>query len=157
MVGVMDAIKRKMILPVALVVGMGFCTVQREPEPVGNLRGKIVNLSKSLLGIPYHYGGSDIEGFDCSGLVHYVYSAFGIQVPRTAKAQARLKNRLPLKWARPGDILVFKLKGGFHTGIYVNKKYFIHAPSRGEQVRRERLDAFWRRKFKWLVSLLDRG
>jgi len=152
----MVSIQWKMTLVVLLVLGMAFCVVHREPEPVANLREKIIALSQSLAGIPYHYGGDDIEGFDCSGLIHYVYSAFGVQVPRTARDQGKLKNRLPLKRAQPGDIVVFRLRGGWHTGIYVSKKYFIHAPSRGERVRRERFTAFWRRKFKWVINILNR-
>lgn len=152
----MVSIQRKMMVIILLALGMAFCVVHREPEPVANLRGKVIALSKSLVGISYQYGGDDIEGFDCSGLIHYVYSAFGVQLPRTARGQGKLKNRLPLRKAQPGDIVVFKLKGGWHTAVYLNKKYFIHAPSRGERVRRERFTSFWRRKFKWVINILNR-
>ena len=63
------------------------CLVRKEPGKVWDLRGKIVLLAKSLAGLPYKYGGHEIDGFDCSGLIYYVYDSFGIKLPRTAKKQ----------------------------------------------------------------------
>ncbi len=132
-----------------------FCSLRTEPAKVWNLRGKIVTLAKSLIDIPYRLGGKDIDGFDCSGFVYYVYDCFGLKVPRTARGQGKLKNKVKLKHARPGDILVFKLKRGeWHTGILVEKNYFIHAPNRRELVRKEHLDSFWRSRLKAVISLV---
>lgn len=133
-----------------------FCGVRTKPGKVWNLRDKIVTLSKSLTGLPYRYGGDDINGFDCSGLVSYVYGCFGIEVPRTAKKQGKLKNKIKFKNARPGDILVFKLKRRrWHSGILINKKHFIHAPNRETPVREEYLSSYWRSHLRAVIRIID--
>lgn len=133
-----------------------FCSIKKEPDKVWNLRAKIAALTESLVGIHYRLGGEDIEGFDCSGLVHYVYDCFGITVPRTAKEQGKLKPKVKLKRAKPGDILVFKLKRRkWHTGIFIKKDYFIHAPNKKESVRKEYLTSFWRSRLKAVISLIS--
>jgi cell wall-associated NlpC family hydrolase len=132
-----------------------YCSIRKEPERVWDLRGKIVLLTEHLQGIPYKYGGYDLEGFDCSGLVYYVYDAFGIKLPRTAKKQAKMKQTVKFKRAKPADILVFKLRRSWHTAIYIGGKSFIHAPNRKGVVRREHLDSFWKKRLKSVVSVID--
>lgn len=130
------------------------CKVKKDPPEVYNLRGKITKLSLDLIGIPYQYGGDDITGFDCSGFVHYVYDAFGISLPRTAKKQGKLKNRIKLKESRKGDIFVFKLKRGWHSGIFVGAKYFVHAPNISGVVRKENLNSYWLSRLKYVIQVL---
>jgi len=143
------------ILIVFLIL-FSFCSVRKQPGKVWDLRGKIVTLTKSLSGLPYRYGGDDIDGFDCSGLVNYVYGCFGIEVPRTAKKQGKLKNKIRLKRAKPGDLLVFKLKRRrWHSGILIDKKYFIHAPNRQEPVRRESLNGYWRSHLTAVIRVIN--
>ena len=141
------------LLMVVLLIPL--CRVKHEPEKVWNLRGKIVDLAKSLKGIPYKYGGSDLEGFDCSGFVYYVYDSFGIKLPRTAKKQAKLKKKVRLKRAKPADILVFKLKRQWHTAIYTGGKSFIHAPNSKGFIRKESLNAFWKPRLKSIIHIID--
>ena len=138
-----------------MVLFIPLCHVKKEPEKVWNLRGKIVELSNSLIGIPYKYGGYDLEGFDCSGFVYYVYDSFGIKLPRTAKKQAKIKKKIKLKRAKPADILAFKLKRQWHTAIYTGKDLFIHSPSRKGFVRKEKLTAFWKSRLKSVVRIID--
>jgi cell wall-associated NlpC family hydrolase len=130
--------------------------VRTKPDKVWDMRGKIVTLSKSLTGLPYRYGGDDIDGFDCSGLVRYVYGCFGFEVPRTAKKQGKLKNKVTLKKAKPGDIVVFKLKRKrWHSGIIIGKEYFIHAPNRREPVREEFFNSYWRSHLAAVIRIID--
>ena len=131
------------------------CLVRKEPEKVWDLRGKIALLAKSMEGLPYKYGGYEIDGFDCSGLVYYVYDSFGIKLPRTAKKQAELKEKIKFKRARPADILVFKLKRRWHTSIYIGDKLFIHAPNKRSRVRKESLDKYWKKRLKYVVQIID--
>lgn len=138
------------------VAGLGFCTVRLEPGGINNVREKVVTLAESLSGLPYHYGGVDIDGFDCSGFVHYVYNCYGIQLPRTAKKQGKMKNRVRLDQARPGDIVVFKINGGWHTGLFLSRRIFLHAPKRGDRVRKEPFNSFWMSRFKWAIDALDK-
>ena len=122
---------------------------------MANLRGKIVTLAQSLTGLPYEYGGNEINGFDCSGFVHYVYDSYGIRLPRTASQQARLEEKIKLSHARPGDLLAFKLRQGWHTGIYSGGNSFIHAPNRKSRVRKEMLSKFWKKRLKCVISIID--
>jgi len=131
------------------------CGVKTEPIDKVILRKNIVKLAISLEGIRYKYGGGDIEGFDCSGFVKYVYSSFGINLPRTAKKQAGLKKKIRFKAAKPGDILVFKFKRSFHTAILIDKDKFIHSPSRGKKIRVEILNDYWKKHLKKVINVID--
>lgn len=119
--------------------------------------GKVQSLLKralTLMGTPYRWGGSSPDsGFDCSGLVGYVFqTALGIELPRVsremaAKADAELiKNREDLK---QGDLVFFGLKGRVnHVGIYVGEGRFLHSPSRGKDVRVDSLTTgYWSNRF----------
>lgn len=139
-----------------LIIILPFCSFRSEPEKVWNLRGKIVTLAESLRGIPYHYGGTDIDGFDCSGFVYYLYDSFGVDIPRTAKKQGKVKAHIKFKNAKPGDILVFKTKRRqWHSGIFVSNKYFIHSPNGRGVVRREKYTKYWKKRIKYTISILD--
>jgi cell wall-associated NlpC family hydrolase len=138
-----------------ILIAIPFCTIKKEPEKVWNLRGKLVSLTKHLKGLPYRYGGFDLEGFDCSGLVYYVYDSFGIRVPRTAKKQAKLKRKVRLSQVEPGDILAFKFKRRWHTAIYIGNKEFIHAPNSRGVVRQEFLTPAWKKRLKKIIRLIE--
>jgi len=149
--------KNQLIFPLALLLACSACTVRTETETRNVLRRQIVGLAQSLAGIPYVYGGSDIDGFDCSGLVFYVYDCFGIRLPRSAREQARLASSVKLKYAAPGDILVFKLKKIWHSAIYLGKNRFVHAPNAEGWVRFEELNEYWRSHLHTVVAILPSG
>lgn len=119
------------------------CAGQHRPA-IQNHQG--LGIAATLVGSPYHYGGSSPRGFDCSGLVYYAYSKAGIRVPRTTQAQYRNARRVSLSQLDPGDLLFFKL-GGIpvaHVGIYAGNDRFIHAPSAGKKVSYASLNnAYW--------------
>ena len=133
---------RVWVLPL-LILTCSFCSVRTKPEHVQVLRRQIVELAKNLVGIPYRFGGVDIDGFDCSGLVFYIYDCFGIKLSRSAREQARMNGAIKLKHAAPGDILVFKLRKIWHSAIFMDNKRFIHAPNTGGWVRFENLNEYW--------------
>lgn len=142
-------------LIVFLFLSISFCRVRKEPDRVWDLRGKIVVLAGSLTGLPYRYGGEEINGFDCSGFVYYVYDSYGIKLPRTAEKQAKMKERIKLRRAKPADILVFRLKRRWHTAIYIGNNSFVHAPNRRTRVRVESLNKFWKRRLKYVIRIVD--
>ena len=105
-----------------------------------------------LVGVPYRYGGNNPKGgFDCSGLIAYVYSkSANIKLPRTiqemsAKGQS-VENHAPA----PGDLVFFNTTGEkySHAGIYVGQGRFVHAPSAGGTVRLEYITTpYWAARF----------
>jgi cell wall-associated NlpC family hydrolase len=130
------------------------CKIKSEPEKIWNLREKITQLAIDLVGIPYQLGGDDITGFDCSGFVFYVYSAFGLDIPRTAKKQGKLKQAVKFKNAKAGDILVFKLRKGWHSGIYIGDDEFIHAPNSFSSVKKENLNNYWKSRLRRVIQII---
>src|SRR5690348_11325624 len=70
--------------------------------PVPSLGNEIALRAISQLGKPYVWGGADLTGFDCSGLVRYIYDQVGIAVPRTAAEQYSAAKPIDLKVLEPG-------------------------------------------------------
>ena len=105
----------------------------------------------SLVDTPYRYGGNTPEsGFDCSGLIVYVYrQRAGWALPRTVAQLARTGQPVHFDSVRAGDLVVFDTSGpDTHAGIYVGGGRFVHAPSRGGVVRIEPLDGpYWWPRF----------
>jgi cell wall-associated NlpC family hydrolase len=96
-----------------------------------------VRLARKQLGVPYVYGGSSPSGFDCSGLVSWVYGRLGIGLPHNAAALYGVGRRVPLGSMRPGDLVFFPGLG--HVGMYIGHGRMIHAPQSGRNVEIEAL------------------
>ena len=111
-----------------------------------------------LVGTPYRWGGNTPEGgFDCSGLVGYVFlDAARVYLPRTTSAIAKFDADVPPRdRLAPGDLVLFG-KPTFHVGIYVGEGRFVHAPSTGGTVRLDRLDnPYWIRQYTGARRVLD--
>lgn len=124
------------------------------PKEDGGKVQTVLKRALTLLGTPYRWGGTSPDsGFDCSGLVGYVFrTALGIELPRVSRDMASktdaelIKNRDEL---RQGDLVFFGRKGRVnHVGIYVGEGRFLHSPSTGKDVRVDSLlTGYWSAKF----------
>jgi cell wall-associated NlpC family hydrolase len=110
----------------------------------------IAGTALGLRGAPYRNGGSDPRGFDCSGLIEYVYSQHGIAVPRTVEELHNAGRDVPTQDVQPGDLVFFDTtgRGPSHVGMSIGGDEFVHAPSGAGVVRVERLGAaYWAQRF----------
>ncbi len=115
-----------------------------ELRHTGGLNEDIAISALAQVGAAYRYGGTTPDGFDCSGLIQYVYSQHGVSVPRTSLAQFTAARPIPSDRARAGDVVFFRIGGTVsHVGIYLGANEFLHAPSTGKRVRIDQLDASW--------------
>jgi hypothetical protein len=111
--------------------------------PTSGAAARVVSLATSLEGTPYVWGGTTPAGFDCSGLVQYVYGQAGVTVPRTSQEQATIGTPVSsLAAAQPGDLLFFAGSDGTasspgHVGIYVGNGQMIAAPYTGTVVQQQ--------------------
>ena len=107
-------------------------------SPVGQ---EIAALARQHVGAPYRWGGSSPSGFDCSGLVRYVYSQVGVSLPHNAAKQYRFGAPVAREELEPGDLVFFdRLR---HNGIYVGAGLFVHARQPGRGVSLASLDDGW--------------
>jgi cell wall-associated NlpC family hydrolase len=106
------------------------------PAPVPGTGAEIAQLASRLIGAPYRFGGSGPREFDCSGLVFFVHSQLGIDVPRTAAEQAAAAAPVDALRLAPGDLVFFAESGPeiTHVGIYAGQGQFVHAPKTGRPV-----------------------
>ncbi len=139
------------------VVGYIYClyaAVSRSGNPVvydssvdrsfqteeGAAKGEqVLNMAKTFLGVPYVWGGTSPSGFDCSGLVYYVYKQFGVTLNRVAADMTAAGIPVTYSELKPGDIVFFHNTSRYtrinHVGIYAGNGMFIHAPQTGDVVK----------------------
>ncbi|MBC7983478.1 MAG: C40 family peptidase [Candidatus Obscuribacterales bacterium] len=89
------------------------------------------------VGTAYRYGGADLKGFDCSGLVFFIHRELGLTVPRTAADQYSASRPVNVHALAPGDLLFFRTtntKRITHVGIYAGEGRFVHAPQTGRTI-----------------------
>lgn len=115
-----------------------------------------------LVGTPYVWGGNTpSSGFDCSGLIKFVYNdAAGIHLPRTTAQMMQMQGKYVARnKLRSGDIVFFSTAGHgrvSHAGIYVGEGRFVHAPSSGGTVRLDSVDSkYWSKAYLQAKRVLN--
>ncbi|HEY8891219.1 MAG TPA: NlpC/P60 family protein, partial [Clostridium sp.] len=97
---------------------------------------QIVAKAKEYLGTPYVWGGTSTKGFDCSGLVSYVYKELGTSISRTSQAQSKDGVAVAKKNLQPGDLVFFgDASAPHHVGIYMGGDQYLHSPKTGDKVK----------------------
>ena len=156
-------------LPVVLLFG---CAGKQPVEPVAVIptiapqqsgaAEDVLFTALGLVGTPYRYGGNTPDGgFDCSGLINYVYrGAAGLLLPRTTGEMSRIGGGAVRRDAlQTGDLLFFATSGGrrvSHAAIYVGEGRFVHAPSSGGTVRLDSLNnRYWQKHYLSAKRVLD--
>ena len=131
---------------------------QVHPADERGLRASLVATARSYLGVPYLFGGTSEQGFDCSGLTLAVYQLNGLRLPRHSRAQFEAGSPVELDRARPGDLLFFATGAGgrvSHVGLYLGQGTFIHAPRSGQGIRQDDLaDRYYHKVFLGARSYL---
>lgn len=114
------------------------------PGGTNELRSRAVNAASKLKGTPYVWGGESFQegGFDCSGLVQYVYGQMGIKAPRVASAQASTLGKVTaIQNLKPGDLVAWGSSPATasHIAIYAGNGMVWQAPQKGDVVKMSRI------------------
>lgn len=114
--------------------------------------GSPVETALAYHGIPYLWGGATPAGFDCSGLIMYVYRQHGVDLPHYSGSQFMLGEKIAPASLMPGDVVFFG-SPIHHVGMYIGAGYFLHAPRTGDFVKisllAERDDYAGARRYDW--------
>lgn len=124
-----------------LLVGffsLSIASYSQESDSITDLRSEIISFAQEHIGIPYVWGGSSTNGFDCTGFVHFVFKKFGISVSRASSGYENKGDEVDLTQCQAGDIMLFtgtdpsKRRVG-HAGIVIKNDDgmvdFIHSSS----------------------------
>jgi cell wall-associated NlpC family hydrolase len=121
-----------------------------DASPAGEAAVGALATALDLRGVPYRNGGSDPNGFDCSGLVQWVFARNGRALPREAKEQFLVGREIDRDEVKAGDLLFFDTgtNSASHVGIALDAESFVHAPRSNGVVRVERYtSSYWSRRY----------
>jgi cell wall-associated NlpC family hydrolase len=109
----------------------------KHPMPAIENPPAVLAAAEQYLGRPYRFGGRSASGIDCSGLTRAAFADVGVDLPHSAREQFQFGGAVDRSELQPGDLVFFSTyrRGASHVGIYAGEGYFVHAASRGRQVR----------------------
>ena len=133
-----------------LILGFSAC---RSQGPTYQVHSSVVEEATSLIGSPYRYAGQSPRGFDCSGLVKYVYAKEGMELSGGSRHIFEQVKTIPLMKARPGDLLFFKQRGKIdHVALLEQQSeeevWVIHSTSSRGVIREDyKSSPYWSKRF----------
>ena len=114
----------------------GTATISGGGGSSGSGGSKAVDIAKQYLGTPYVWGGETPDGFDCSGLMQYVYKQMGYDISRTTYTQINDGTAVSKSNLQPGDLVFFgDSSSPHHVGMYIGNGQYLHAPRTGDVVK----------------------
>lgn len=124
-------------------------------------RGTVVDLAMQAKGVRYVFGGASMNGFDCSGLVYWIYRKIGITLPRTSYGYGRVGSSVSYSNMKPGDIIcIDHRRDGVtsitHLGIYIGNGYMMHASSSNRKVVQVKVSAYMGRNPSYKLVTIRR-
>jgi peptidoglycan DL-endopeptidase CwlO len=128
-------------ITVANGIGVSAGTPEGSTVAPPNVHGGVVGIAMRYLGVPYRWGGSSPSGFDCSGLVVYVFAQIGISLPHSTYSLWNVGTPVSRDQLQPGDLVFFSGLG--HMGIYIGGGQFIHAPHTGDVVKISSISGYY--------------
>lgn len=140
----------------------GQASIHARPRPQLSVRSRIILAAQAQIGVAYHLGGKDPDGFDCSGLVNYTYQKAGLTVPTYTADLYKSGQHITPNALQPGDLVFYKFPAmkreeteHMHVGIYVGNHQMIHAPRTGSAVRQEATNKpYWEQHYFGAIDLV---
>lgn len=141
---------KKMIIMMTLAFGVFFTGIvgNHKAEASSNYRINAAIIGQKYIGIPYKWGGTTTNGFDCSGFVSFTYKKTGKVLPRTSYEMYKRGKPVAKKNLQKGDLVFYSTykKGASHVGIYLGNNKFVHAASKGVKVDSLN-NSYWKSKY----------
>ncbi len=130
--------------------------VKAKQARIERIRARIITVAKNQIGDRYSAGATGPSAFDCSGFTRFVYKvAAGKELPHYSRAQYTKVKKIPLKQARPGDLVFFLRNGAHHVGIYLGKGRMVDAAGYGKGVKISPISgSWWSRTFTGIGRIL---
>ena len=109
------------------------------PSDISDKSKSLIEEAEKYLKVPYLWGGETPTGFDCSGLMQYVFNSQGMTIPRTSEEQQRATTTVSMSEIKPGDLVFNKDSDATHVGMYVGNDMYIQAPHTGDVIKISKL------------------
>ena len=121
----------------------------------GNVK-EVLTYAHTFTGVPYKFGGTTPEGFDCSGYIRHVFKKIGYDMPRQADEQFRVGKKVEKSNLQPGDLVFFETyePGISHSGIYIGDGQFISATSSSGVAVADIDDSYWGPRYRGAKRVL---